>query len=817
MKTWSGVDLAGFILSLFGISCVLFSNSSWLTNIVFIFSSLVLMHGLYKARFESVQYREMLCHFQGVLSASGEGWIAWNEDNEYIGSSKKFKELFNLEKYDVLRVADILDSLSSDCADDLAFYLNKLLKSGEEFKIIVQSKGNKNIEIKGARKIISKIESIVLWGNDITETSSEFINIKNTADKTTSLLDNVMEILNTIPVPVWKRDEDLHITYCNSAYASILDKSINEIVNNNIPLVSGNLFGQGHSLAENAKKCNKSQTIVQSITVAGNKKQFALHECIKPEGDFIGFALDITNSEKLASQLDKTIASTCDVLNELSSSIAIYDNNMRLIFFNKSFQCTMKLEAGWLHARPTFSEVMDELRNNRRLPEVADFQAFKKDQIALFNSIVEPVQSLLYLPNGRCLRQLITPYSCGGLVFIYEDITNSLSLQQKNDTLQAVQKETIDHLYEGIIVCGSDNRIKIMNTSLANIWGFDIEKTKEIHLSELLNLIETQLNYEGDWNIFRGYVISNLTDRMAKTGHLIRKDGSIILFAYVPLPDGSHMYSMMDITDKYNVESAIIEKNQALDAAHNLEKEFIESVSIEIKEPLSILLGAAELLMHEYYGKLNEKQKEYCGFIVNSSNQLQQLMNNVIDMVLIDKDASQLNVDKFVVTEVIEEILSNLKLRIQEKNLEIITNYCDMPLFYGDRVRIKQAMFSIVLNAIQLAPNDSIIEIITRYDDDNIKIITKDYGIRGDTQESQEKKLTTFTRLGDSNQNNLVGHGISVSLAKTLIEKHGGKIKIISDIKGTSVMCTLPNHHIEKNTVDFEKRDLREANEAVNL
>ena len=73
------------------------------------------MHGLYKARFESVQYREMLCHFQGVLSASGEGWIAWNEDNEYIGSSKKFKELFP-DKVK-LRIRFSLDNLKLD--DDM--------------------------------------------------------------------------------------------------------------------------------------------------------------------------------------------------------------------------------------------------------------------------------------------------------------------------------------------------------------------------------------------------------------------------------------------------------------------------------------------------------------------------------------------------------------------------------------------------------------------------------------------------------------------------------------------------------------------------
>lgn len=822
MKTWSGTDLAGFVLSLFGILCVLFSNSPWLTNFAFIFASLSFMHSVYRARYSNVQYREMLCHYQAVLSAAEEGWIAWNDENEYIGSSKKFRELLSIKKNSPIHIIDIVDNLQSDSADTFTVYLTKLLKDNEEFDFIVQTKNNQNIEIRGARRIISKVESTVLWCRDVTEISKEFEKIKITADDALNSSARVTEILNTLPIPVWRRGQDLRITYCNKSYANMLGKTVENVIVGNIPLVPGNLFGQGHSLAENAKKCNKSQSMVQHIVVGGNRKQFSIHECVKPDG-LIGYALDVTSSEKLASQLDKLIISNCEVLNGISSAIAIYDSNMKLAFFNNSFQYMMKLENGWLHSKPTFSEVLDELRSNRRLPEVADFQAFKKEQLALFTSVVEPVQNMIHLPNGKSLRQMIAPYTAGGLVFIYEDVTNSLLLQQKNNTLLAVQKETIDHLYEGVIVCGSDNRMKIMNKALADIWGLDLEHidVKEMHLSDLLNNIKEQLDFDGEWTKFREYAISNLTDRIPKTGRLTKKNGHVILFSYVPLPDGAHMHSMVDITDTCTVENAILEKNQALHAAHRLEMEFITGVSTEIKSPLSVLVEASDLLLHEYYGQLNSKQRNFCKYIFDAANQLHQLINNTIDMVAVDKSPAKLIFDNFSITEAIDEVLLNLHNRIQEKNIEIIKSYDEnIPEFYGNKVRMKQVLFNIILNAIQYSPDSGIIEIIVRSNNDEMKILVKDTGFRHGGQKSGKRRIFTRISKDEVMRSVTLEQNISMPLVRSLVAKHGGRIKIVSDVKGTSVLCIFPkqnkeemkpnkieNRAIEDNIVELPKEE----------
>jgi signal transduction histidine kinase len=581
---------------------------------------------------------------------------------------------------------------------------------------------------------------------------------------------------------------------------------------NNIPLVPGNLFGQGHSLAENAKKCNRIQTISQFVLVNGARKKVSVHECPVSNENLMGYADDITSEEALALNLDRIVTANYEVLETLSTAIVIFGENTRVIFFNGAYQRLMKLESGWLHSKPTYGEVLDELRNNRQLSEQADYQAFKKSQLELFTSITAPAQELTHLPNGKTLRLTISPYSLGGLLFVYEDVTDSLALQRKNNTLLAVQKETINNLYEGIMVYGSNNRLKIINNATQKIWKLgDAEAVLDLrgmHISEVLDNIKDELDYGTNWEEFRENTISNLTDRIVKNGKLIKKDGSIIMFSYVPLPDGAHMHSFIDITDSCMVENAIMEKNQALKTAQDLRFEFVSGISVELKEPLNILIGFAELLLHQYFGTLSEKQLEYCQYILVASNQLHQLINNLLEMVSIDIDSKDLDLSWFSVKDAIDEVISSLEKRINEKSINIIKIYPEENVeFNGDKIRIKQSVYNILTNAIQSAPLHGKIDVVISKNDENLKIVVKDDGIRLSNSKDQnihpkKRPAKTARFINHAEKDN----GISMPFVKSLIELHGGTLSINSDVEdGTCIVCILP---IE------QKKELPQSNQS---
>jgi signal transduction histidine kinase len=796
MKTWSKTDLIGLLLVIFGIICLLFSTSLLLATVVLLFASVILLHSVYDSRYNVVKYRNVLCHYQAVLSSSESGWVAWNSHNEYVGSSRKFRTFFGIKNTMAIYISDILSVVDAKDAEDLSFHFNKLKKAGTSFKVVVKTlSGDDKIEIIGSRMIIHNLETTLLWCSNVTDSSVLVSTMEKQLCEARWKIDDLYEILDNLPLYVWQRNKELEIIYCNKKYSEALDVSMEKIVLDNIPLVSGNLFGQGHSLAENAKKCNRSQSISQFVIINGTRRKLSMHECIAHNESFLGFALDVTAEEDLTSNLDRVVTANCDVLESLSTAIAIFNESAKLVFFNSAYQRLMKLEAGWLHAKPTYGEILDESRNNRQLPEHADFQAFKKSQLALFTSVTSSTQEMMHLPNGKTLRLVISPYPLGGLSFMYEDVTDSLTLQRKNNTLLAVQKETIDNLYEGITVYGSDNRLKILNQAMLKIWELednrDASEWKGTHLSEMLDAFKESVDYGENWKTFREHAISNLTDRISKTGRLMKKDNSVILFSYVPLPDGAHMHSFIDITDTCVVEKAIMEKNQALKTAQKLRFEIISGISTELKEPLNVLIGFTELLTHQYFGTLNEKQNEYCKCILGASNQLHQLINNLLEMVSIDIDSVNLDRSSFSIIDAVEEVVFGLEKRAKEKGVDIVKNYSsDVGEFYGDKTRIRQAVFNILLNAIQFTPPNGKVDVIITTNESDIKIIVKDQGIGYPKDEN--KKIFKRSK-GSSSFCSTNSNSVSMPLVRSLIELHGGSVKINSDIgDGTSVVCVLP-------------------------
>lgn len=783
-------------------------------------SSVSLLYGLYESKYDSAKYRDLLCHYQAILSANSDGWIAWNQNHEYINSSKKFKECFDFQGNSDIFFKDIVSTLQQDDAESLSFAFNRLKKNGLPFEAEVSTLNNKNIKIFGSKMFIGGLETVTLWCQNTTETLHLVNDIENDLVSAQEEINSLREMLDAIPIQVWKRNNRLEIIYCNKAYANSLSVSPEKVILNNLPLIPGAIFGQGHSLAETVKKSKKPQRISQFAVIDGVRKKLSINELPAANDEFIGFALDITKMENLSSNIDKIVTANHEVLENLSTAIAIFGEDTRLSFFNSTYQRLMKLEASWLHSKPTYGEILEERRNNRQIPEHADFQVFKKEQLALFTSITSPLQELLHLPSGKSLRVVIAPYPLGGLIFVYEDVTDSLVLQRKNNTLLAVQKETLDHLYEGIMVFGSDNRLKIVNQAFLKIWNINdtsAEKLKGCHLSEVMDMMKTGLDYGDDWEVFRANAISNFTDRINKTGQLTKIDNSIILFTYTPLPDGAHMHSFMDITDTYKVEQAIMEKNELLKTSQTLRFELVSGISIELREPLNSVIGFAELLLNQYFGSLNQKQLEYCKYILSSSNQLNELIGNLMEMVSIDLEEEKLNISTFPLKETLEEVVNSISKRAQEKNIDIIRVYEKDNLIYnGDRIRIKQAIFNVLINAIQFSSPNGKVNIRLTMDNQNVKIIITD---NGEKYRDPSPSRKVFKRSNSKSVNfiNSDANNISMPLVRSLLEMHGGSLHTaFNDVERcTSVICSLPLSNVSFKDSRNEKQFLENLDQAI--
>jgi PAS domain-containing protein len=200
-------------------------------------------------------------------------------------------------------------------------------------------------------------------------------------------------------------------------------------------------------------------------------------------GGAIGFAVDRTD-ETAEAKLGRHISAHAEVLEGIGASIAICSPDKRLILQCRSRRCgTWRRLA---RRRALVPEGLERLRERRRLPEVADFRAFKSERLRMFTSLIEPQHELMHLPDGRTLLLSISPHPFGGLTFVHEDVTDRLALERSCNTLTQARRATLDHLFEGIAVYGSDGWL-VHNPAYLAIWALSEDDVAgEPHIGEIV-------------------------------------------------------------------------------------------------------------------------------------------------------------------------------------------------------------------------------------------------------------------------------------------------------------------------------------------
>lgn len=530
------------------------------------------------------------------------------------------------------------------------------------------------------------------------------------------------------------------------------------------------------------------------MVIAGARRRMELVEAPFEGSDHLaGFAIDLTQVEEMAAELSRHVGGHEVILQNLGTAIAIYGPDQSLQFFNNAFLQLWQLDEAWLRASPRMGEVLEKLRDGRRLPEHADFPAFKNEQLTLFTTLIDPLEEMVHLPDGTTLRSVAIPHPFGGLLMLWEDVTDALALERNYNTLIAVQRETLDNLFEGVAVIGANGRLRLSNPAFGSMWQIPaFELANEPHISEIVERMAELLDPVGDWQSEKERLIGIFTGRETYSDRFERSDGSVLDFATVPLPDGAVLLSYLDVSAAINMERALRERNEALETADRLKSEFIANVSYELRTPLNTIIGFTEILAGQYFGDLNDRQKEYGSGILEASNHLLMLIDDILDLATIEAGHMSLELGSIDLKALIASTLGLIRERARQKSIEL-ENDCpdDIGAIVADERRLKQALFNILSNAVKFTPENGTIRMSAQRQDGNVVLTTSDSGI-GISAEDQERVFEKFER-GSSAEARRSGAGLGLSLVKSFIELHGGTVELQSaaDV-GTKVICTLP-------------------------
>jgi PAS domain S-box-containing protein len=252
-----------------------------------------------------------------------------------------------------------------------------------------------------------------------------------------------------------------------------------------------------------------------------------------------------------------------------------------------------------------------------------------------------------------------------------------------------------------------------------------------------------------------------------------------------------------DITERKRTEDQLRLATHMADAASRAKSDLLAGMSHELRTPLTAIIGYAEILLYEYFGSVNERQKQQLDVILQCSRHLLDLINDILDISKIESGKTELELGSVRMSTLIEHTLVLLKETASRRRIRIENrgNPALAPLeLAADARRIKQVVFNLLSNALKFTPEGGLIEVAMSRQGDSLAVSVTDTGI-GIPAGELERIFDAFYQVkGRASSSKGQGSGLGLSLARQIVELHGGRIWAESDGegKGSRLTFTLP-------------------------
>jgi signal transduction histidine kinase len=223
--------------------------------------------------------------------------------------------------------------------------------------------------------------------------------------------------------------------------------------------------------------------------------------------------------------------------------------------------------------------------------------------------------------------------------------------------------------------------------------------------------------------------------------------------------------------------------------------EFLANMSHELRTPLNAIIGFSQVLRERMFGDINEKQAEYLDDVLSSANHLLSLINDVLDLSKVEAGQVELEVAPFSLREALERGVVMVRDRAAQGGVEIaLVTGPEVDEVEGDERRIRQVIFNLLSNAVKFTPAGGAIDVTAARVDGEVKVSVSDTG-PGLAPEDHDRVFAEFQQTGTGIEHG-DGTGLGLALSKRLVELHGGRIWVDSELgNGSTFVFTVPSVH----------------------
>ncbi|MCI0552589.1 MAG: GAF domain-containing protein, partial [Anaerolineae bacterium] len=264
----------------------------------------------------------------------------------------------------------------------------------------------------------------------------------------------------------------------------------------------------------------------------------------------------------------------------------------------------------------------------------------------------------------------------------------------------------------------------------------------------------------------------------------------------------------IDNARSYELSQQLIKDLREVD---QLKSQFLANMSHELRTPLNSIIGFSRVILKGIDGPVTEMQQQDLTAIYNSGQHLLGLINDVLDLARIEAGKMELNFEEVHLAEMTTSVMSTAKGLVKEKPIQLLQRIpADMPTVRGDTMRVRQVLLNLISNASKFTDEGSItVQTLVQKSPTGrmeavVNVIDTGPGI---SMEDQEKLFKAFSQVDGSATRKSGGSGLGLSICANLVQLHGGKIGVYSEIgKGSTFWFTLPLYHQPKERIPEGKK-----------
>jgi signal transduction histidine kinase len=737
----------------------------------------------HKSQQQIATLRALVDEYEALLSGTGEVTVLWSENAE----GTKILGQPGIVLPPGRRPEAVLDFslwLEAAEADELARALEGLKVHGRGFDLSLTSRDN--LVVRASGWVLGSGTALRLRRAALQPT----LDAETETRKAAADYAGAKAVLSALGVPAFLRNGNNKLIMANAAYHA-----------------AARQMGKRSSDEQPADLLDPRLLAKQQATAPAGGRPEPLTVMLPELGSFELVQFPVANGTGALLRPRKDITQQgreaglnhlSSIIDALATPIAIFNAGRELVQYNRAYCQLWGIDPHWIKPGMEERAILDKLRTEGKLPNEPDYQAWRARHLTSYALTAPRESEPWHLPDGRTVQVIAAPAGPkGGVIYVFEDITDQLYLKSLNKALTDVQRSTLNALSEAVAVFGTNGRLTLHNPRLSSLWKIPSNLLEQHpHIDQLSEAVAAALPEDGAtiWRDLKRGIIDLNPTRSDKSGRLTRADGRIVDYAVVRLPDGNTMMTFLDVTESAKYSLMLRERNEALVMADRLKDAFVQNVSYELRSPLTNIIGFADLLSSKAAGELNERQQAYTDYIRASSVTLGVLIDNILDLATVNAGIAELRTEPQDVASLVQKARAGLAATFPEIDGESSINLKveiapDLPVFIADGTRIVQVLYNLLSAAARFSEPGGAITLRVAGRGERMMFVIEDEG----TGMSEELRAAMAEGDNAPPGGRQRGAGLGLSIVQAFVHLHGGTLLIEKlGTRGSRVTVNLP-------------------------